>query len=277
MASTRRDWATASSIKTDVTAFGLDGPRQGWPLTIDGNASNSPSTQRAWPTRSSARPTGEPLEPSSSTETATNFRTARPTWRWSRPAAWNGAGGEDIPGPPIVADDGTVFIISTAGGNTTVVGLDPQGSRSRAGHTDRSATWRWTGFCGSGDTGCGYDRTAPAIGPDNALYLLNAACELVDRRQHRGDRGRRSGSRWLARRPQTGGIGVLVDGRRPIRSLMGARDRTREAGVFGHRPGDRGGQHGPVRDHDRRAVARRDPRPSPERRHAGRPPGRRGR
>jgi hypothetical protein len=34
---------------------------------------------------------------------------------------------------------------------------------------------QWTGFCGTGDTGCGQSRTMPAVGQANVLYLLQAA------------------------------------------------------------------------------------------------------
>ena len=223
------------------------------------------------------RPTSEPLELSSSTKTATNCPNGSADQAIVSTGTFDGASGEDIPGPPIVADDGTVYIISTAGGTTAVVGLDPSGKPLAGWPYESKLDMQWTGFCGDGDTGCGYDRTEPAIGPDNSALPAQRRCNLVDGREaslRSGADG--AGSRWLARRPQTGGIGVLGDGRRPRRiSLMGARDRTREAGILGDRPGDRGGQHGPLRDHDRRAVARRDPRLSPERRHAGRPPGRR--
>jgi hypothetical protein len=33
----------------------------------------------------------------------------------------------------------------------------------------------WTGFCGNGDTGCGQNRTVPAVDSNDVLYLLYAA------------------------------------------------------------------------------------------------------
>jgi hypothetical protein len=86
---------------------------------------------------------------------------------------WNGAGA-DLPAAPLVASDGTTFVIDTIGG-TTVAGLNPSGDMM-AGWPHRSAgELQDTGFCGPGDTGCAGYRAAPAVGPDNILYLLRAA------------------------------------------------------------------------------------------------------
>ena len=172
---TRRGWETASSIKTDVTAFGLEGPRAGWPLTIDGNASNFAFDANGLAYAVVGAPDG------GTTRTIVFDRDGHHLPNGSADQAivstgtFDGAGGEDIPGPPIVADDGTAFIISTAGGNTTVVGLDPAGQPLTGWPYTSKLDMQWTGFCGDGDTGCGYDRTEPAIGPDNALYLLHDA------------------------------------------------------------------------------------------------------
>ncbi len=171
---TRRDWATASSIKTDVTAFGLNGPHQSWPVTIDGNASDlafdASGLAYAVVGASDGRTTrtvvldrdGHELPAGSAGHAIVSTGT------------WNGAG-DDSPGAPIVAGDGTAYIVSTAGGSTTVVGLNPAGQPLTGWPFRSKLGMEWTGHCGAGDTGCGQRRTAPAIGPNNALYLLNAA------------------------------------------------------------------------------------------------------
>ena len=87
---------------------------------------------------------------------------------------WSGAG-NDYPGPPIVADDGTAFVISTEGpgSNTSVVGLDPAGNVMPGWPYQSTGNIQWTGDCGGlGDTGCGQTRTSPSAGQNNVLYLL---------------------------------------------------------------------------------------------------------
>jgi hypothetical protein len=86
---------------------------------------------------------------------------------------WTGAGAVQ-PAFPVVAPDGTTFIIDNTDG-TTVAGLSPSG-RVIAGWPYRSnVDLEYTGFCDGPDVGCGFTRTAPAIGPGNVLYLLHAA------------------------------------------------------------------------------------------------------
>lgn len=86
---------------------------------------------------------------------------------------WTGAGG-NFPAAPLVGTDGTTFVIDTIDG-TTVAGLNPSGG-VMAGWPYRSEIGlEYTGFCGPPDTGCGQFRAAPAVGPDNVLYLLHAA------------------------------------------------------------------------------------------------------
>jgi hypothetical protein len=88
---------------------------------------------------------------------------------------WWGAGG-DFPGSPLVAGDGTAFVIGTDDG-TTVMGLSPFGEAMAGWPYSSSVGMQDTGFCGPGDTGCGGFRAAPAIGPDNILFLIHAAAE----------------------------------------------------------------------------------------------------
>jgi hypothetical protein len=88
-------------------------------------------------------------------------------------STWRGAG-DSVPGPPIVAADGTAYIVSTEGGSTTIVGLDPSG-QPLAGWPYRSNdALQETGICAPPDVGCGWLRTAPAIGEGGRLYVLLA-------------------------------------------------------------------------------------------------------
>ncbi len=83
-------------------------------------------------------------------------------------------GGDDTPAPPVVADDGTSFVLSDDGG-TTVVGLDPTGQIMAGWPYRTRAGLQHTGSCAGGDTPCGAGRSVPAIGPGNVLYLPLAA------------------------------------------------------------------------------------------------------
>ena len=171
---TRRFGSTAADSKTDVVAFGSDGARGGWPITIDGTASDLAFDAAGHAYAADVAPDGRStrivvldsagsLLPASSAGHATVST-----------GTWDGAG-DDFPGPPIVADDGTAFIIHTETNRTAVVGVDPSG-KPLPGWPYRSGdVMQWSGGCGPLETGCGRTRTSPAIGQDNALYLLNAA------------------------------------------------------------------------------------------------------
>jgi hypothetical protein len=88
---------------------------------------------------------------------------------------WRGAGAE-YPAPPLVGPDGTTFLVDDRNG-TTVVRLGPTG-HATAGWPYRSdLKVEETGSCGEGETGCGWFRAAPTIGPKNALYVLRAAAK----------------------------------------------------------------------------------------------------
>jgi hypothetical protein len=171
---TRRDWTTAGSTKADVLAFGLDGPRPGWPVTIDGNASDLAFDARGQVYAVVGAPDGRTARTVVLGQDGRVLTAGSDAQAITSSSTWNGAG-DAFPGPPIVGDDGTAFIISTEDGRTTVLGLDPAG-QPLTGWPYRSALrMEWTGFCGGGDTGCGQNRTAPAIGANDVLYLLNAA------------------------------------------------------------------------------------------------------
>jgi hypothetical protein len=169
------DWSATdlAGVTSEVTAFDLTGRRAGWPLTIDGNASalafdvtglvhlvvGSPV---ASPTRTMVLDKDGHLLPNGADDLS--IVSSSP---------WDGAGAE-FPAPPVVADDGTAFIVDTEGAGTTIIGLDPAGA-SLAGWPFRSSTdIGWTGFCDSDTTGCGHVRSDPAVGPQDLLYVILA-------------------------------------------------------------------------------------------------------
>jgi hypothetical protein len=171
----RRDWESPSTIKTDVWAFGIDGVRPGWPITIDGNASNlafDAGGRIYTVVADTARPD------TSRTIVLDDDGQRQPAGSGALPivssATWSGAGDES-PGPPVVAGDGSAFIVDTRGDGTNIQGLSPSGE-TLAGWPYRSELEiEWTGSCGEEDTGCGFTRTSPAVDSNGTLYLLSAA------------------------------------------------------------------------------------------------------
>jgi hypothetical protein len=159
-------------ISTRVIAFDLDGVRDGWPVSIDGWT----SAPAFGPNGSIYLAVGAPERGPTRTLVFDRAGRALPVGSDAIAIATSseyvGAGME--PGPPIVADDGTAFIVET-GGKTTVFGLDPAG-RVMTG-------WPYTvtvgienrGSCSADSAGCGYFRTTPQTGPGTVLYLLHAA------------------------------------------------------------------------------------------------------
>ncbi len=81
----------------------------------------------------------------------------------------------EVPAAPLVRADGTRFVIGAYFDRTVAARLSPSGQvmagwpyRSGAGHQGR-------GDCAATDICEGYELAAPAIGPDNVLYLLHGA------------------------------------------------------------------------------------------------------
>jgi hypothetical protein len=167
---THRDWDT--SVKTDVRAFGLEGLRPGWPITIDGNASELAFDAQGRVFAVVGSPSAEPARtlvwdqdgralPGSSPQAIVSTN------------PWSGAGA-DYPGPPIVAGDGTSFIVGSLDERYGVYAFDPSGQGVAGWPYDSALGFQDTGFCPPGDTGCGGFRAAPVVGPGNVLYLVHA-------------------------------------------------------------------------------------------------------
>lgn len=171
-----RDWSSTdlAVVKTDVMAFGFDGPRAGWPVTIDGNASGLEFDAHGRVYLVVGSPAARPARTVVFDQDGHLLASGSGDQAIASTNTWDGAGGE-FAGSPVVANNGTAFIISTQGGSTTIVALDPAG-KPLSGWPYRSKVgMEWTGFCGDGDTGCGHVRTMPGVGSGNLLYLFRAA------------------------------------------------------------------------------------------------------
>jgi len=174
--STHRDWSASdlAIVKTDLVAFGLDGPRVGWPVMIDGNGSDLAFDAQGRVYVIVGAP-GRPARMMVIDRDGKTLSTGSPDSAIvsSNPSRPNGEPG--YPAAPVVAADGTAFSVSTEGGRTTVFALDPAGKPLTGWSYQSNVGIEWTGFCGDGDTGCGYQRTDPGVGSQNLLYLLQAA------------------------------------------------------------------------------------------------------
>ena len=84
-----------------------------------------------------------------------------------------GASG-DVPVAPLVGADGRTFVIDLSGGKTTVAGVSASGGPIAGWPYQSDEGPQLTGGCGGGGVCEGSTWAAPAIGPDDVLYLLNA-------------------------------------------------------------------------------------------------------
>ncbi len=160
-------------MTTTLVAFDEHGVRDGWPITIDGSASEvafdprgrlhlavSPPYER--PSRTVViSPDGGQHVGSDDLDIVSSL-------------TWDGAG-DPYPGAPIVASDGSTFIVSTEGIGTTIMGLDAAGT-SLSGWPYRSKLGiQFIDRCEAEDTGCGSNRTPIGIDSHDVLYLIHEA------------------------------------------------------------------------------------------------------
>ena len=167
---------TRAAARSELVAVGTTGVPAGFPVTIAGSASR-PAFDAAGLIHLTV---GTPNEPPSGTlvfdaagQTVDVGSGALDVAATSEFLGIEGTG--DVPAPPLVGRDGTTFIVDLSGGRTTVAGLGPSGE-GMAGWPYRFAVGlQGTGFCPSDAVCEGSSWAAPVIGPDNLLYLLQAA------------------------------------------------------------------------------------------------------
>ena len=171
---TTHDFSGAAPT-SQLSAVTVAGVPAGFPLLIDGLASG-PSFDAAGRIHLTiGRPTDPPAQ---IVVLATN---GKPIGSGSDAIAiaatsdWRGAGG-DYPAPPLVGSDGTTFLIDDRVG-TTVARLGPTGHPIVGWPYKSDLKVEETGSCGAGETGCGWFRAAPTLGPNNALFVLRAAAK----------------------------------------------------------------------------------------------------
>ncbi len=154
----------------EITAFDLGGPRAGWPVWIGGTLSaiGFGSDGRAWLTTS---PDGTTTRLVVLDRDGGRQDVGPAELRLGGVPAYAGAGPYGVPLAPLVAGDGTVYMIGEEGGATVVYGIDPSGAVMGGWPYRAEAAIAWQGTCPEDSTGCGLWRAVPSVGPHGVLYV----------------------------------------------------------------------------------------------------------
>jgi len=163
------------SAAGEITAFDLDGVRAGWPVRVEGMLSGlafGPDGRIYLTASADGSGTGRLLAFDRDGRTVPFAPEELPIVGAS---AWSGAGPDGRPLAPLVAGDGTVFVVGETDGRAIVYSIDPSGT-VKAGWPHEAATMlQWQGSCPGEVTGCGVWRSVPAVAPDGVIYLPVAA------------------------------------------------------------------------------------------------------
>ncbi len=158
------------AASTEITAFYGRGVSPGWPITVAGQTSR-PAVGPGGTTFVIRGANGEPTSRILGFDASGHRFLESVSLAAEATSEWNGAGEPVMLAPPIVAPDGTSFLVSSDKA-TTVYAVDPRTGAIRSGWPYRSsAALAWTGYCGPDTAGCAYFRAEPATGPDGTLYL----------------------------------------------------------------------------------------------------------
>jgi hypothetical protein len=90
-------------------------------------------------------------------------------------SAWSGAGPDSRPMAPLVAADGTAFVVGEADGHALVYRIDPFGVVMSGWPYEGATATEWQGSCEPDVTGCGVWRSTPTVDADGVVYLPLAA------------------------------------------------------------------------------------------------------
>ena len=164
---------TPAGARSELVAIGATGVPAGFPVAIVGSASR-PALDAAGLIHMTV---GTPNERPSGTlvfdSTGRTVDASSGEMDLAPTSKLLGTGA--IPVAPLVGRDGTSYVIDLSGGITTIAGLAPSG-QSMAGWPYRSnVELQRTGICQEGEVCQRSTWSAPAIGPDNRLFLLHAA------------------------------------------------------------------------------------------------------
>jgi hypothetical protein len=154
---------------TEITAYDLGGTREGWPVRVSGQPDRLAFGRDG---RIYATEGEEDRTPSRFVVFGPDGRSL-PIGSDRLPVALTSdhtGAGPNGPPPPVVAEDGTTWLVTEDRG-TTVYRLDPTG-QAMAGWPYRDTSGLQWSYCPP-DTGGSCWRPNPAAGPGNVLYLLH--------------------------------------------------------------------------------------------------------
>ena len=171
----------------EIAAFDMDGLRAGWPVGLDGVPSHIAfgSDGRVYLTVAAGmdypgtdiQPAGDPA-----TRLLVLDRDGRrvivgaDALPIAGALAWSGAGPAGVPVAPLLAPDGSVFVVGEADGRAVVYRLDASGTVTSGWPYHAATALQWQDSSnGEPATGGGATRALPAVGPDDTLYLPLAA------------------------------------------------------------------------------------------------------
>jgi hypothetical protein len=165
--------------RPEITAFTIDGVREGWPIRLtdipsglafgpDGRLYVTVSPSGADTTRTLVfDPDGRAIPGGSD---------PLPVMAASMP---DRAGPASHPAAPLVAADGTTYVIGQVQGRATVFGLDTSGRVMPGWPYQAGVGLQWQGECPAEVTGCGLELVIPAVGPGDVLFLPQAASDAT--------------------------------------------------------------------------------------------------
>ena len=169
------EWLDPGSPEASrIMALDLSGERRGFPVMVDGIASGpafAPDGRIVVTAGSFTRSTSQAVAFDRDGRATSGGSAELPIVTAQRSSEH-----VEYPMPPVVAGDGTAFVLGDFEGGTTVFALDPSG-QVVSGWPYRAAD-RLIRPCppeGNSEFGCLSLPATPSVGPDNVLYLLQAA------------------------------------------------------------------------------------------------------
>ncbi|HSK52925.1 MAG TPA: hypothetical protein VLA44_09225 [Clostridia bacterium] len=162
------------AARTAVASFDRDGMRAGWPIELAGWASAPAFRPDGRAVLAVGSPDAEPTRLALVDLADGAVDSGSPELPIPATSEWLGAGAE--PGMPVVAEDGTAYVVAT-GSDATIYAVDPGGRVLDGWPYQSPVPLQELGRCSPEDTGCGFFRSVPAAGPEASLLVLFAATD----------------------------------------------------------------------------------------------------
>lgn len=155
----------------EITAFDMDGQRGGWPVEVDGNLSALAFGPSGAAYLTTVFSDGATTRLIAFDRDGVAVSLATGDLPIGGVSAWTGAGPEGGPLAPLVAPDGTTYVIGRSGADTVVYGLDASGAVMDGWPYRVTAEIPLQGECPPESAGCGVWRATPSVGPNGVLFL----------------------------------------------------------------------------------------------------------